>query len=68
MRVNAVNELPGLVDRDARLPGVASEDAGAPLAGALKAGVVSDGLSSREVKGKGPFQGTIPVLPGGSYE
>ena len=27
-----MNELPGLVDREARLPGVASEDAGVPRA------------------------------------
>ena len=59
-----MNELPGLVDRDARLPRLALEDAGVPWAEAPE-GAVSDCGRSTEVKGKGPIQGNYPgYLPG----
>ncbi len=63
MRVNAVNELPGLVGRDGRLPGVASEDAGLAWVGVPEADAVFDGCRSREVKGeaiRGNYPGYVP--------
>ena len=59
-----MNELPGLVDRDARLRGLASEDAGLAWAEVSGADAVSDGLRSREVNGEAHSRQLSRVLPG----